>query len=61
MNAQARYQQQLNGERSISPFIPYSSQVSPDTIVTLEGDYVRTWRLAGLAGDGRPEELLQRK
>ncbi|UEQ17572.1 VirB4 family type IV secretion/conjugal transfer ATPase (plasmid) [Xanthomonas phaseoli pv. manihotis] len=62
MNAQARYQQQLNGERSISPFIPYSSQVSPDTIVTLEGDYVRTWRLAGLAWEtADPEELLQRK
>ncbi|WDK04518.1 VirB4 family type IV secretion/conjugal transfer ATPase [Xanthomonas campestris] len=62
MNAQAKYQQQLNGERSVAPFIPYSSHVSSNTIITLEGDYVRTWRLAGLAWETTdPEELLQRK
>ncbi|WP_173361960.1 hypothetical protein [Xanthomonas citri] len=41
MYAQGSYHQELNCERSISPHIADTDQVSPDMIGTLEGDYVR--------------------
>ncbi|MCF3642945.1 VirB4 family type IV secretion/conjugal transfer ATPase [Rhizobium sp. TRM95111] len=62
MNAQPKYFEQLNGERPLSSFVPYSSHVNPTTIVTLQGDYIRTWKVAGLAFETQdPEELLLRK
>lgn len=35
-------------EPTSAPFVPYSCQVSPDTIKTRTGDYLRIWQLAGL-------------
>ncbi|CAB4326409.1 VirB4 family type IV secretion/conjugal transfer ATPase [Brucella sp. 191011898] len=62
MGAQSKYAQQLNSERSLAPFIPFRSQVGPTTVITRDGDFVRTWRIAGLAFETQDkEELLIRK
>ena len=47
MGATAKYHNQINKERSIAPFVPYSSQISDNTIVTDDGDYLRIWRVGG--------------
>lgn len=57
-----RYATQLDRERAVSPFIPFSSHVSDNTIVTRQGDYVRTWRIPGIAFEtADPDEMLRRK
>ena len=62
MNALPRYFDQLNGMRSIEPFIPFRSLVSPDTVSTRENAYMRTWRIAGLAFETADvNEILRRK
>ncbi len=62
MNAQPKYFQQLNRERAIAPFLPYSSHVSPNTIVTKDGDYLRIWKVAGIAFETTDaDEILLRK
>lgn len=62
MNAQPKYAAQLRGERKLADFIPQSSHVSPTTIVTQDGDYMRTWRIAGISYETQnPEDLLLRK
>lgn len=49
MNTKARHHREINNERSVASFIPYSSHVSDTTIITKDGDYLRTWRIAGVA------------
>ncbi len=62
MGAQPKYLEQINNERPLASFLPYSSHASPNTIVTREGDYVRTWRVAGIAFETQDkEDLLLRK
>jgi type IV secretory pathway VirB4 component len=39
---------EAKNERSLSPFIPYSCVVTPNTVKTREGDYLRTWKLSGV-------------
>lgn len=45
----SRYAEQLNRERTVAEYIPYSSHVSADTIVTKDGDFIRIWKIAGIA------------
>jgi type IV secretion/conjugal transfer VirB4 family ATPase len=45
----SRYAKQVNQERNVAPFIPYISHITPDTIITKDGDYVRIWKVAGIA------------
>ncbi|MDR1709132.1 MAG: VirB4 family type IV secretion/conjugal transfer ATPase [Candidatus Accumulibacter sp.] len=52
MPALPRYFEQLRRERSLAPFIPYSSHVAPETLMTRDGDFVRIWKLGGLAHEG---------
>lgn len=62
MNAQPKYFQQLNRERTVAPFLPYSSHVAPNTIVTKDGDYLRIWKVAGIAFETTDaDEILLRK
>lgn len=62
MSAQPKYFKQTGRERAVSPFIPYSSHVSADTIVTKEGDYLRIWKLSGISFEtADPEDILIRK
>jgi type IV secretion/conjugal transfer VirB4 family ATPase len=62
MSAQPKYIQQINQERAIAPFLPYSSHVTPNTIITREGDFLRTWKLAGISFEtANEDEILLRK
>lgn len=57
-----KYFDQLNGERAIAPFIPYSSHVSDNTIVTTHGDFIRIWKVAGISFEtADADEILRRK
>lgn len=47
--AQPRYQEQINKERSIASFIPYTTHVAPNTLVTKDGDYLRIWKVNGIS------------
>jgi len=47
MNAPA-YAHQMKRERSASPFIPYVGMITPDTIITKNGDYVRILKVEGI-------------
>jgi type IV secretion/conjugal transfer VirB4 family ATPase len=51
---------ELKRERSLSSFIPYSSHISPTTLVTRDGDFVRMWRVAGISHIADPDELQLR-
>ena len=44
-----KYAKAVKGERSIAPFIPQSSHITPDTIITRNGDLQRTWRVNGVS------------
>ena len=62
MAAQPKYSNQINNERALSPFIPYSSHVSENTIVTNDGDFMRTWKLSGISFETVEfEDILLRK
>ncbi len=57
--AQTRYAQQMNGERTLADFIPYSCHVSPTTIVTKDGDFLRIWKVDGIAHETSDSEDIQ--
>ena len=58
MFQKAQYSKAVSRERSIAPFIPQSSHVSETTIVTLEGDLQRTWRVQGVSFEtADPEDV----
>jgi len=48
MGDRPKYFEQLNRQRSFADCIPYSSHVTPDTIVTREGDLMRMWKVSGI-------------
>ncbi|MFX1671613.1 VirB4 family type IV secretion/conjugal transfer ATPase [Paraburkholderia sp. A2WS-5] len=48
-------------EVALAEFVPYSSHVSEHVIRTREGDYLRVWRLAGIAFEATdPADILVR-
>jgi len=49
MNAQIQYAKAVGRERSMASFIPQRNHITPDTIITKQGDLQRTWRLQGIA------------
>jgi len=62
MGAQPKYFQQLNRERTLASFLPYSSHVRSDTIATKDGDYLRIWKVAGIAFETTDvDEIVLRK
>jgi type IV secretion/conjugal transfer VirB4 family ATPase len=62
MSAQPKYQNQTSHERAVAPFVPYSSHVSPNTIITKEGDFMRIWKLSGISFEtADAEDMLLRK
>lgn len=64
MNAftKPKYFSQINDERAVAPFIPYSSHVTPNTIITSDGDLMRTWKVEGISFEtAEPDEILHRK
>jgi type IV secretion/conjugal transfer VirB4 family ATPase len=62
MSAQPKYFHQTNNKRAVAPFLPYSSHVSANTIVTKDGDFMRIWKLAGISFEtADADEILLRK
>ena len=49
MFAKPKYLKQMNKERAMAPFVPYSSHISPNTLVTKDGDLLRIWKLSGIS------------
>ena len=62
MSARPRYLKQVTNERAVAPFVPYSSHVSPNTLVTKDGDFLRVWKLSGISFEtADAEDMLLRK
>jgi type IV secretion system protein VirB4 len=58
----AKYSNQTNNERSTSNFIPYSTHVSENTIITKDGDFLRIWKVGGISFETADiDEILRRK
>src|SRR5512143_4041520 len=61
MRARPKYAEALRRERPLAPFIPYSSQIAPDTLLTRDGDLLRLWRLSGISHETVDPEDIQRR
>jgi type IV secretion/conjugal transfer VirB4 family ATPase len=62
MSAQAKYAQQTNRERAVAPFLPYSSHVSANTVVTKDGDFMRIYKMTGISFETvDSDDILLRK
>ena len=62
MFASTKYSKQVGNERSSAPFVPYSSHVSPNTIVTKSGDFIRILKLDGISFEtADSDDMLLRK
>ena len=62
MSAQAKYAQQTNRERAVAPFLPYSSHVSVNTVVTKDGDFMRIYKMTGISFETvDADDILLRK
>jgi type IV secretion/conjugal transfer VirB4 family ATPase len=59
MNAPA-YAAQMQREHAFSAYIPYSAHITPDTIITRDGDYIRMWRVDGITHETADAEEIQR-
>lgn len=59
MSAQPKFFAQLNRENSISKYIPFSSHVTDNTIITREGDFLRTWKISGIPHESSEPEDIQ--
>jgi len=59
MVAQPKYFDAINNERSLSSFIPFSNHISPNTLITKEGDVLRTWKLKGISFETADPQDIQ--
>ena len=53
-----RHWAQAQVENPLARFIPFSSLVSPHDVITRAGDYLRVWRLDGVAFECADEHLI---
>ena len=53
-----RYWAQARAENPLSRFVPFSSLVSPHDVITRGGDYLRVWRLNGVAFECADDHLI---
>ena len=61
MPANPKYVSVANREVALADTIPYSTHVTDDVIKTREGDYLRIWKLAGIAFEAAdPADILVR-
>lgn len=60
MRERSKYSNEVRRERALAPFIPYSSHVTSNTIITKDGDYLRIWRLGGISHIADPDDLQLR-
>ncbi len=56
-----KYAKQLGAERPISPFIPFSSHLTDNVLITTEGDFVCTWKVEGICHETADPEDVQQK
>jgi type IV secretion/conjugal transfer VirB4 family ATPase len=59
MSARPKFFAQLNRENSLAAHIPYSSHVADDTIITRNGDFLRTWKVGGIAHESAEPDDMQ--
>jgi type IV secretion system protein VirB4 len=61
MHAESKLAALAYREVPLADFIPYSTHVSDHVIKTREGDYLRIWRMAGIAFEAAdPTDILVR-
>ncbi|MBY0469480.1 MAG: VirB4 family type IV secretion/conjugal transfer ATPase, partial [Burkholderiaceae bacterium] len=53
-----RHWTQARAENPLGSFVPFSSLVSPHDVITRGGDYLRVWRLDGVAFECADEHLI---
>src|SRR4051812_47570598 len=53
-----RHWMRAGQENPLARFIPFSSLVSPHDVITRVGDYLRVWRLQGVAFECADEPLI---
>lgn len=53
-----RYWRQVGSENPLARFVPFSSLVSPHDVITRGGDYLRVWRLGGVAFECADEHQI---
>jgi len=53
-----RYWKQAKAENPLARFVPFSSLVSPHDVITRGGDYLRVWRLDGVAFECADEHVI---
>eukprot|EP01035_Chromulina_nebulosa_P040648 gene40648-54962_t len=56
--ARPRHWTQAKAENPLGSFVPFSSLVSPHDVITRGGDYLRVWRLDGVAFECADEHLI---
>ena len=56
--AQPRHWSQAMKENPLARFVPFSSLVSEHDVITRGGDYLRVWRLDGVAFECADEHLI---
>ena len=54
MGAQPQLIDVAEREVVLADFVPFSSHVTDQVIRTREGDYLRVWKIAGIAFEGQP-------
>ena len=53
-----RHWAQARAENPLARFVPFSSLVSANDVITRGGDYLRVWRLDGVAFECADEHLI---
>src|SRR5258705_854320 len=53
-----RHWAQAHAENPLARFVPFSSLVSPNDVITRGGDFLRVWRLDGVAFECADEHLI---
>jgi type IV secretion system protein VirB4 len=53
-----RYWKQASAENPLARFVPFSSLVSPNDVITRGGDYLRVWRIDGVPFECADEHLI---
>jgi type IV secretion system protein VirB4 len=56
-----RHWGQAKAENPLARFVPFSSLVSPHDVITRGGDYMRVWRLDGVAFECADEHLVSER
>jgi type IV secretion system protein VirB4 len=57
-NAMPRLWTRARAENPLAAFVPFSSLVTPNDVITRGGDYLRVWRLDGISFECSDEQLV---